>query len=52
MQLQLLQTQGFSRSDILWFRARIRECIRYGEHGIDTEHSNGHTICMNCEGKI
>lgn len=38
--------------DMAWLRAAIRECIAYGEHGIETEDDDEHgrTICFNCQG--
>lgn len=38
-------------ADQLWLRAAIRECIAYGEHGVQVEEDeDGHTICFNCQG--
>jgi hypothetical protein len=51
MQAQLLQTPALD--DWLWLRAAIRECIAYGEHGVNTElDAQGRKVCFNCQGKI
>lgn len=40
-------------TDQLWFRAAIRECIAYGEHGIIVqEDEHGHSVCFNCQGRV
>lgn len=39
--------------DLVWFRAAKRECIKYGEHGIQTEiNSFGRVVCFNCRGRL
>lgn len=52
MQAMLFQPEA-PVLDALWLRAAIRECIAYGEHGIDTEEDeHGRTVCFNCRGQI
>lgn len=52
MQAMLFQPEAPSL-DRLWLRAAIRECIEYGEHGIETEEDeHGHTVCFNCQGQL
>lgn len=37
--------------DQLWLRAAVRECLAYGEHGVEVEHDeHGHQVCFNCQG--
>jgi hypothetical protein len=39
--------------DIAWFRAAVRECVRYGEHGQMVEIDDyGRTVCFNCQGRL
>lgn len=36
-------------TDLLWTKAALRECIQYGEHGVDTEtDEQGREHCFNC----
>lgn len=52
MQAMLFQSEAPSL-DMAWLRAAIRECITYGEHGIETEDDeHGHTVCFNCRGRL
>lgn len=35
--------------EALWFKAALRECIQYGEHGEFVEETDdGHEVCFNC----
>jgi hypothetical protein len=35
--------------DLAWYRAALRECIAYGEHGQETEvNDDGRIVCFNC----
>lgn len=51
MQPSLLTIEPL-KLDLKWFRAAIRECIKYDEHGHDTEVVNGKTVCWNCGGEL
>lgn len=52
MQATLFQTE-VPKVDVLWLRAAIRECIAYGEHGVDTEiDEHGREVCFNCRGSL
>jgi hypothetical protein len=49
----ILFEMGSQKLDSAWLRAAIRECIAYGEHGIETEQDeHGHTVCFNCQGQL
>lgn len=51
MQAVLLETPAVD--DWLYRRAAIRECIAYGEHGIEVEtDEHGHKRCFNCQGAL
>lgn len=40
-------------ADLAWNRAAVRECIRYGDHGIDLETAHdGRIRCFNCGGQL
>lgn len=49
----ILFEMGNVSLDAAWLRAAIRECITYGEHGIEVEDDeHGHTVCFNCRGRL
>lgn len=53
MQATLFRMDTNNITDILWARAALRECIEYGEHGIESEITEeGREICFNCGGAL
>lgn len=47
-----VDTVSLSRELRLWFKAALRECLSYGEHGMYTEVVNGREVCMDCGGEV
>lgn len=35
-----------------WRRIARRECLAYGEHGVDMEITDGQKRCFNCGGNL
>lgn len=53
MQTTLLEAPVMDIDEILYQRAALRECIAYGEHGIDVETDDqGRDVCFNCGGAL
>lgn len=51
MQATLLQMP--INEDLLWRRAAFKECIEYGEHGVEAEETDdGREICFNCGAQL
>lgn len=44
--------QTLDKETLLYIRAAIRECIEYGEHGLEIEVIDGQFRCFNCEGAL
>lgn len=53
MQATLFQINTSDIDDILWARAARRECIEYGEHGLEVEEEDdGRLRCFNCGDRV
>jgi hypothetical protein len=53
MQAQLLEVERIDSAELAYRRAALRECIEYGDHGIDIEETpDGHEVCFNCGGAL
>lgn len=51
-QIALLES-SISRADATWFRAAIRECIAFGDHGTFIEQGiDGAPVCFDCRGQL
>lgn len=53
MQTILLDMETVDVDELRYQRAALRECIAYGEHGIEAEITDdGHEVCFNCGGAL
>jgi hypothetical protein len=40
------------RPEAAWFRAALRECITYGDHGTFIEEVDRGAVCFDCRGEL
>lgn len=52
MNAELLEAPIVDRDTRAWFRAALRECIEFGDHGTYTEEVSGKTVCFDCGGEL
>lgn len=53
MQTILLDMPTTDTEELRYRRAALRECIAYGEHGLDVEtDEDGLEVCFNCGGAL